>query len=172
MNTAEAGTPPRRPRIKVSKAQLAVFVLFAAAVSLIPSRFSVTITPSLDKRVFFISRDPQPDTLRKGDYVLLDMSSRYPGQVKPKSELAIKRISCVSGDILDHAGRDYFCNGEFLGTAKETALSGVALDAFDFEGAMPPGKIFLSAPHKDSFDSRYFGFVDLAEIKAKAIPLF
>jgi conjugal transfer pilin signal peptidase TrbI len=142
---------------------IAVFALvFAGALS--ASRFSVTLTPSLSHRVFFLSK--APDGVKKDDYVLFDIP--VPG-IK---ERVIKKAACSGGDYLETRVRQFFCNGEFLGEAKEYSLSGERLIQFAYSGEVPEGRIFVFGQNRDSYDSRYFGFIKEEDVQARAYPLY
>ena len=156
----------------LTRKQFSILVLIIVAFSLIPSRVSITLTPSLDKRVFLLSRSPDPRSIKKGDYILFSIADKFPGTNRPKTEKAIKKISCVEGETISIREKEYFCNDEFLVKAKDISLKGEPLKNFAYEGPVPPGSYFVTAAHKDSFDSRYFGFLKQEEITAKAHPIF
>jgi len=40
-----------------------------------------------------------------------------------------------------------------------------------FNGKVPEGTLFVSGQHRDSFDSRYWGFLDRKKVEAIAHPL-
>lgn len=84
----------------------------------------------------------------------------------------IKRVSCVPGERLETRGRDYYCNGMFLGRAKEVGRKGQKLDNFAFNGTVPEDRMFVTGDHPDSYDSRYWGFLSKEEVTASANPLF
>lgn len=147
---------------------IAILVLaFAGAV--IPSKFDVTLSPSLRYRVFFLDKAPDK-TIRRGEYLLLELSSKYIMDGKPFK--ATKQAACVEGDTLRVVGREYYCNDEYLGRAKDYSLKGEKLENFVYNGVIPEGRIFLFGQHRDSFDSRYFGFVMKEKIEAIAYPVF
>jgi type IV secretory pathway protease TraF len=78
-----------------------------------------------------------------------------------ESDLRVtKQITCWSGDALKVIDRSYFCNGQYLGHAKAFALSGKKLPQFVFNGLVPADSAFVTGEKKDSFDSRYWGFLD------------
>ena len=84
----------------------------------------------------------------------------------------VKRVGCVSGEQLTHSGRDFYCNGEFLARAKEWDRKGNPAALFDFNGIIPDGKYFALGEHVDSYDSRYWGFVDYSWILGKVHRIF
>ena len=152
--------------VNVSRAAI-VTALLLAWIYLV-SHISVTMTPSLSHSVFYI--DKGFSKAGKGDYVLFDFSSPLLEDGRPVK--GMKRIGCDEGDYLQEAKGDYFCGKEYLGRAKERSLRGEPLSRFTYKGAVPPGKIFVVGDSVDSFDSRYWGFLDKGEIIAKAYPIF
>ena len=82
-----------------------------------------------------------------------------------------KRVGCSAGEELSREGRDFYCNGDFLGKAKEFSLKGERLTAFIYAGTVPEGKMFVASDHKDSYDSRYFGFIDKKKVLYVAYPI-
>jgi hypothetical protein len=141
-----------------------------AAGMLIPSRFAVTLTPSTDHRVFFLKYGPQIRELTKGVYVLFDIRSEYVDHGTPRR--VIKRIACTGGEELNAIGRNIYCNGRKIAAANDLSLDGEELPRFLYNGKVPPDAVFATGQHRDSFDSRYFGFLKMEEVKAIAYPLF
>ncbi len=168
---------------KVSLRWVSLFIMsvFLCLGMLIPTRIAVTLTPSLDKRIFFITFRSGEDA-RRGDYVLIRKENLNPsGEILPEirstleragESSIIKRIACISGDTLNGGDMLYFCNGIFIGKAKEKTENGAPAPPFEFEGTIPEGYAFITGDHRDSYDSRYFGFVRLADIAAVVRPLF
>ena len=134
----------------------------------IPSRFSVTTTPSLKHRVFFLKNTSIG--IKKGDYVLFNMSTSYINNGKRFN--AIKEVSCVPGEYLTVKDKNYSCNGQFIGHAKDVSLRGEPVNNFQFDGHIPEGMIFVTGDHKNSYDSKYFGFLRRKDVKAIACPIF
>lgn len=137
---------------------------------LIPSRFAVTLTPSTDHRIFFLKKGPMREELEKGSYVMFDIRSGYIDH--GASHGVIKRIACAEGGQLSTEGDTFYCEGRKVAVAKSRSFAGVKLPRFDFSGKVPAGMIFVAGEHRDSFDSRYFGFLRKEEVKALAYPLF
>jgi conjugative transfer signal peptidase TraF len=152
-------------------------LLAGFAGSFLPGRISVTLTPSVKHRVWWLSKDTSH--VRHGQYVLFHLpSSRLTGMAVPETVVngldirAIKRVGCDEGETLSRRGRDFFCEEEFLGHAKERSQKGEPLAPFQFSGKIPPGEVFLVGDHPDSFDSRYFGLVEKSNYQAWARPIF
>lgn len=142
----------------------------AAAGMLIPSRFAVSITPSTEHRIFFLKKGPPTGELKRGAYVMFDIRSKYIDHGTPHR--AIKRIACAGGEELDTVGHDFYCDGREIAVAKDLSLKGEELPRFHYSGKIPVDAVFVMGQHRDSFDSRYFGFVRQEEVKAVAYPLF
>lgn len=137
---------------------------------LIPSRFAVTLTPSTEHRVFFLKKGPSTGELQKGVYVMLDIRSEYVDHGTPRR--VIKRIACTARRELNVIGHDFYCDGREIAVAKDFSLKGKELPRFLYNGEIPSDAVFVTGQHRDSFDSRYFGFVRKTEVKAIAYPLF
>jgi conjugal transfer pilin signal peptidase TrbI len=149
---------------------LAIICLLVAG-TLLPYKFSVTLTPSLKHRIYWLTRNP--DKVVRGDYVLFHHKELAAKVGMKKSEEMLKVIGCNEGDQLTvDAEKKFYCNGEYMVRAKDISLKGEPLQHFVFNGQIPKGVMFVMGQHKDSYDSRYFGFVDKNRILAKAYPIF
>jgi signal peptidase I/conjugal transfer pilin signal peptidase TrbI len=156
---------------------LTLLALIGVIGTLIPGRFCVTLTPSVKYRLFVLDRDLSQ--VKNGDYVLVSLDVGRLGNLplpegvrEGETVRAVKRVACAEGELLRVAGRDFFCDDEPVGRAKERSLKGVSLTPFVFSGPVPEGWVFLSGDHPDSFDSRYFGFVDKKTLRAWARPIW
>lgn len=134
------------------------------------SRLVFSISPSLSHRIFVLDRSGRHPG--KGDYVIFRFASPLFENGKPQK--LIKEVTCSAGDTLtvDAQNRLFYCNGKFLGKAKMITLKGASLPMFVFNGKIPEGRLFVSGMHRDSFDSRYWGFLDERRVEAIATPFF
>ncbi len=112
----------------------------------------------------------------RGDLVLVrlpehvrDMASRR-GYL-PANIPALKRISALRGDTVCRFGRVVFVNGKVV--AKARLMDGSALKMPLWRGCtkLNESQAFLLADHPNSFDGRYFGVTDLADVLGVATPL-
>lgn len=145
-----------------------MFILFIGG-RLIPERISITITPSLRNRIYLLNRYPRKDTIKRNRFVLFTLNTELTKNLKTKK--VIKKVACAEGDQLAVRGLYYYCNERYLGVAKEYTLDGKELDHFVYEGTIPKGKIFVYSHHIDSYDSKYYGFVEEEDVLAIAYPL-
>ena len=149
---------------------LALTALLSAG-TMLPYKFSVTLTPSLKHRVYWLVRNPE--RVVRGDYVLFRHRELTSLVGMKKSEDVLKIVGCNEGELLTvDCQKRFYCNGDYLVRAKDVSLKGEPLRHFAFNGPVPAGFMFVMGQHRDSYDSRYFGFVEKSRIKAKAYPLF
>jgi conjugal transfer pilin signal peptidase TrbI len=141
---------------------LAGAILFSLLFFLVAPRIVVAVTPSVNYRIFFIETFDKR-TIVKHDYILFNK----PGYDRP----FVKQVLCMAGDYLYNIDNDYFCNGSFIGSSKDFSLTGKTLSRFSYRGVIPREKLFVSGSHKDSYDSRYFGFIDISEVCARVKPI-
>jgi len=161
---------PLDPDFRNWRLWLAITVLLVAG-TLLPYKISVTLTPSLKHRIYWLTRNP--DRVVRGDYVLFRHKELSDRMGMKKTEDVMKILGCNEGDLLTvDAEKKFYCNGEYLVRAKDISLKGEPLQHFVFNGQIPKGVMFVMGQHKDSYDSRYFGFVDKNRILAKAHPIF
>ena len=103
-------------------------------------------------------------TPKKGDITVL----KYDGKN------LIKRIIGEQGDFIQYDKNKNLYVGDFnVGPLEEKDRYERPLYGID-EGYIPNGFVFLYAPHKRSFDSRYdtLGLVEREDLRGRAIPLF
>jgi conjugal transfer pilin signal peptidase TrbI len=155
-------------RRQLLAAAIAMVILVPAACFTLPRFFCVALPPSLFHVLFWIDKDVRE--IRRGDYVIYQHED--PAK-KGRALTMVKIARCVDGDMLtvDNIKR-YFCNGEYIGTAKGLALNGQPLRNFPWNGPVPKGMILPMGEHKDSYDGRYYGFIAKSEVKSKAKPVF
>ena len=157
---------------RINKWRLFLMILVAVvAGTVIPRKIGITLTPSLDHRIFWVNRNPE--RVGRGDCVFF-MDPELARKVgKPDVPNFFKIIRCDEGDIMAvDAEKRFFCNGAFMGTAKDYSRKGEKMQYFEFNGEIPRGFMSVMGEHRDSYDSRYFGFVDKSRVRAKLYPIF
>jgi len=137
---------------------------------LLCGRIAIAVSPSLSHRIFILDRSGR--TPRTGDYVLFTFSS--PLYEEGRRHKAIKEVICREGERLtvDRVQRNFYCDGRYVATAKVVSIKEKPLPLFVHNGAIPKGMLFVTGAHRDSFDSRYWGFLEEKTIEAIARPLF
>jgi signal peptidase I len=109
-------------------------------------------------------REPQ-----RGDVIVF----RYPRDRKLDF---IKRCVAVGGETVEVREKQVFINGEPIDFSQAVFLDdGSMLNGRDTFGpvTVPEGKVFVMGDNRDnSNDSRFWGFVDLTDVKGKAIVIY
>jgi len=149
---------------------LIMIMSLSAAGAMIPSHFMVALSPSVKYRIFYYKRNFQQSDLHNGTYVVFDMYTKLHKNCQPCQ--VVKKIGCTEGNNL-HVDKNnfYYCNDEYMGTAKAFTKTGDVLYSFYYNGPVPQKKLFVIGDHEDSYDSKYMGFINKSDIKAVALPI-
>ena len=86
-------------RIAWDRKKLCVYLAAVSALVfgvILPGRIVVAVSPSLDHRIFVVSKRFVPEEIRKDDYVIFTVRSRYIKNGTPAR--LMKKVSCVTGD--------------------------------------------------------------------------
>ena len=106
---------------------------------------------------------------KRGDVVVF----RYPRDRKLDF---IKRCIAVGGETVEVRDKQVFINGEPIVVPQAVFLDrGSLMNGRDNFGpvTVPEGSIFVMGDNRDnSNDSRFWGFVDLADVKGKAMVIY
>ncbi len=148
---------------------LTALILSTAAYAASPwYELVVNRSDSLPGVLFILDKTETP---KKGDITVIDMpiDSRFYAGWR-----LIKKIRGVSGDRVTRLNHEVFVNGLPAGLAKDKTSNGKYRLYPIAEGVIPNNKVFLSAPHGDSYDSRYasVGLRDTNELLGKMYRLF
>lgn len=145
-------TPAQRAAAAVAGSVLAMLVAFA-----VQSRYRLVFQydHSVDFRLAYV--DQNKKDIDKGDYfafrfLAVPEDSRY-------GQTFIKKLACLEGDHLSNVGRDFYCNGQYVGRAKEYSREGKPLPVFHYDGPVPPGLLFGVGEVPASYDSKIWGFI-------------
>jgi signal peptidase I len=125
-----------------------------------------TKIPFSDKKILVL-REPE-----KGDVIVF----KYPEN--PKKDF-IKRVVATEGDVIEERNKVVYVNGKAIAEPyahhfDRTFRSG-GMDPRDNFGPLvvPEDKLFVMGDNRDqSYDSRYWGFVDLKAIRGKALLIY
>jgi conjugal transfer pilin signal peptidase TrbI len=148
---------------------LAGFLILSFVGAVIPGRLSISLSNSVGYRLFYYKPQFTSSLLKKDTFVLFDVYTKLRPDCWPCQ--VVKKIACVEGDVLSQEETTFYCNEEYIGTAKPFATDGTPLQAFQFNGVIPRGKLFVVGACVDSYDSRYIGFIDKKDVKAIVVPI-
>ena len=125
-----------------------------------------TVLPFSDTRLLVI-RKPE-----KGDIIVF----RYP---EDRSRDFIKRVIAVEGDVIESRDKVILVNGKEAAEPfvqhTDQSLRPAGVEPRDNFGPVkvPKGKYFMMGDNRDqSYDSRYWGFVDTKDIRGKALVIY
>lgn len=125
-----------------------------------------TKIPFTDKRILIL-RNPE-----KGDIIVF----KYPEN--PKKDF-IKRVIATGGDVIEEKNKVVYVNGQALkepfAVHSDSGVRPAGNDPRDNFGpiTVPTGKLFMMGDNRDqSYDSRYWGFVDLKEVRGEALVIY
>ncbi|HDV8304971.1 TPA: S26 family signal peptidase [Enterobacter hormaechei] len=108
------------------------------------------------------------EATEQDQYVRFYLKDRY----LPRGEAnLVKRLGCIAGQYLQREGNQFYCDGVEIARAMAHDHKGNALPVFNFTGIIPEGKAFAVGDTINSYDSRYWGFIDIATTE-KLIPVF
>ncbi len=144
------------------------FLILVQFARLIPWPWYISIneTKSLPYKVFIVIRNHEP-TL--GDYI-----DFWPPENEFYSGISfIKQVVAETNDFVECNDRERLIDNKIVAIAKEESINGRKLHLGPC-GLVPKGHLFVLAPHRDSFDSRYreIGYVPFEAVRGVAYPLF
>ncbi len=118
--------------------------------------------PLIDKKLIPLGK-PQ-----KGDIVI------FPSPEDPSKDL-IKRVVAVGGDVIEERDKQLLINGKLADEPYVQHTDHLLVDTRDNLGPhlVPKDKIFVMGDNRDlSYDSRFWGYVDIKDVKGKAFILY
>jgi signal peptidase I len=129
-------------------------------------------------------------TLELGDHILVDKTIQGKGHVKreelivfvypeDRSKDFIKRVIAVSGDTIEIRNKKIILNGtsyyDPYGVYKDDFIIPAHMQPRDNYGPqiVPHNSVFVLGDNRDfSHDSRFWGFVDLKDVRGKAFKIY
>jgi len=125
-----------------------------------------TTIPFSDKRVLVFSKP------EKGDIIVF----KYP---EDRKRDFIKRVIAVEGDVIESKNKVIYVNGKAVDEPytqhTDTSLRPGGIEPRDNFGPyiVPKEKYFMMGDNRDqSYDSRYWGYVDVKDIRGEALILY
>ena len=147
---------------KVTPKKLAFFSLIALVIYLvinaILTNVVINISNSHSGTVFWKS-DIKP---AKNDFVYFD----FEHELLPKNlKVLSKKLVCLEGDDLIINDSFIACNDKKYAIKRNKKTgSGKPITQFYYHNIMPKGKAIVWGSNPESFDSRYWGFIDYNEL--------
>ncbi len=119
---------------------------------------------SFSQKIFIATKKFNIKNISLNEIVIF--KNRFTDTYVPKADLMVKRIVCKEGDKLTKRGNSFFCNRRLIATALDKDSKNRDIKSFSFKGTqvIPHNKLFVTAEHPKSYDSRYYGLIDKKEI--------
>ena len=111
-------------------------------------------------------RTGKPAT-KQDDYVSFFRTDSY---LPDGKSLLVKRLGCVEGQYLSRIGNQFYCDGKQIAHSMLRDSHGKSMPFFSYTGVIPEKKAFAVGDTANSYDSRYWGFINLSETE-KLIPI-
>lgn len=124
--------------------------------------FYCNLTDSFPQSYFIVKKQFEDKDLHMGAIITARVDFKNP-YVDIGKKL-VKQVACISGDVLESRGLEYYCNGHLIATALERDSQGREIKQFHFTGTIPDDKLFVLGENPKSYDSRYFGFIDKSKV--------
>jgi conjugal transfer pilin signal peptidase TrbI len=149
--------------------KLVIIAISTFVSAYITGHILISKTESLNYRVFWkdsIWKNSSEKEFMKSDYVLFEFA---------EDVYYVKRIGCLPNQLLNERDGMWFCGNVKIKdnvTITHSPASSKKLKQFEFDGIIPEGKYFVIGDSENSFDSRYWGFVDADKILHTLTPLW
>lgn len=154
---------------------ISVLVLAISMVEIMPKKLAYNGSASAPIGFYWLDQSE----VKIGDYVLITPPQWLRTLIEDRNYLLkgiplIKRIVAAKGDAVCRWKTRVFINGVIAAHAKSTDSNGRQLPRWQGCRQLQDHQIFLLQKHPNSFDSRYFGPVEEAQILGRAtrISLF
>lgn len=122
--------------------------------------------PFSDNRILIFTKP------KRGDIIVF----KYP---EDPSRDFIKRVIAVEGDIIESKKKIIYVNGKPINESyvqhSDNSIHSGTIEPRDNFGPylVPKNKLFVMGDNRDqSYDSRYWGYVDMKEVKGKAFIIY
>lgn len=129
-------------------------------------------------RFFLLRKNIPPE---RGALVAFTMTDTYAGRVKPEGMprpyarvglLWLKRVVGMPGDRVNVQEDVVKVNGEEVAKGVTRDRLGQDIEVVSLESPIPDDAVFVALPYPRSFDSRYFGYVNMKDIIGEVTPLW
>lgn len=139
-------------------------------------RVAINTSESLPIGIYFITQTSGKE-VGKGDLVLF-----YDEEINNKAaerkyiragQMIGKRVAAVGGEKIRVGPKQTMVLGRKVsGNAPLSDSYGRTMQRFLYDGVVPDGSVFLLGDTDNSYDSRYYGFVEISKIRGTLTPIF
>lgn len=149
--------------------RLIIYFTLVGIVVLGSKFFLINITPSLPRGIYIMS---SPKNIKRGDLVVFEVPEKIKNNkyVPSMCKVMLKEVGALSNDKVEVKNKILYINNKKYGKIFEKDLSGEKLE--QIEKLQPTTEEFLPlAPRWNSWDGRYWGTIELKNIRKKATLL-
>ncbi|AYQ57037.1 hypothetical protein MS2017_1347 [Bathymodiolus thermophilus thioautotrophic gill symbiont] len=148
---------------KITPKKLLIFSLIALVIYLIIGAFFTHIVVNISDShagTLFWKSDKNPG---KNEFVYFNF--KHP--LLPKNiKILSKKLVCIGGDKLQINDKFIICNEQKYPIKRNQKTgSGKLIKQFYYDGIVPKNKAVVWGSNLESFDSRYWGFIDYQKLK-------
>lgn len=148
-------------------------LIAVSAIENLPTKLIWNASVSVPVGLYSVSHT----TPKHGDLVLVTLPEHARQMADRRGYLpskipALKRVVALAGDTVCRFGRVVFVNGKSVAKAKHNDARGLKMPRWRGCFELGSGEVFQLGDHSDSFDGRYFGVGDLADIHGVARSLW
>lgn len=108
--------------------------------------------------------------IRKGDFIMFHTNKLMPYHTTEDN--IIKRVLGLPGDKVEIKADKLYVNGQFIDKLYLLERLNKKPGAFDTSYVIPEKRIFVFGAHPRSYDSRYWGLINIYNVLGHAKPLF
>jgi conjugative transfer signal peptidase TraF len=160
----------------VSHRRLTIAALAAVGLAAIfphRARLICNVSPSVPVGIYRF----KPGAAKPGDLAVVYLPATLRAfadarRYLPRSLLLLKPVAATSGDVVCRVGPRLWINRR--ASVPMRTVDGLSRPLPAWRGCrrLSPDEVFLLSPAPDSYDSRYFGPLDILHVIGIAIPLF
>lgn len=128
----------------------------------------INFTPSIPRGVYWISAGVRPQRGALVTFPIPDSVREfvYDREYVPRTiRLLAKPVAAIGGDHVCVRDHQLVVNGHVVGNVLSVDHDGKPMPQYTGCGLLRPGELFVATPHDNSFDSRYFGPLELSVVR-------
>ncbi len=148
---------------KISFKSMAIFIIIVAIVFVLIDllyRQIIINTSDSHKGTIFWKVDNKPE---KNDFVYFEFQHRL---LSKNTEILSKKLVCTEGDNLVIGDHFIVCNSQKYPIKRNKKTGGgKSIEQFYYNGIVPKNKAIVWGSNLESFDSRYWGFIDYSSLR-------
>ncbi|MDO8418240.1 MAG: signal peptidase I [Agitococcus sp.] len=156
---------------------LAILIAAGMAMNSIFERYAIGVDVgekyhSNNRTLFFITMEHglTMTDIHKGDFIMFHTNKLMP--YHSTDDNIIKRVLALPGDRVDIKNDRLYVNGQFIDKLYLLPRLKKKPQSFDTSYILPENRIFVFGAHPRSYDSRYWGLINIYNVLGHAKPLF